>query len=81
LQTPRNTCERFLADALEELGFVTSECAFARELAGVLDAQQPDLVVLGVSVNGTEIGEFSKFSSGKITTARFSSSANRTRLW
>src|ERR1700710_3153796 len=47
----------FLADALEELGFVTSECAFARELAAVLDAQQPDLVVLGVSVNGTEIGE------------------------
>jgi len=47
----------FLADALEELGFVTSECAYARELAGVLDAQQPDLVVLGVSVNGTEIGE------------------------
>src|SRR3954447_11646850 len=61
----------FLADALEELGFVNSECAFARELAGALDAQQPDLVVLGVSVNGTEIGEIlevlvRKHYSGKV---------------
>ncbi|MBR1267247.1 EAL domain-containing protein [Bradyrhizobium sp. AUGA SZCCT0222] len=47
----------FLSDALEELGFITSACACASELAGVLDAQQPDLVVLGVSVNGTEVGE------------------------
>lgn len=47
----------FIADALEDLGFITGECGHARELAGVLDAQQPDLVVLGVSVNGSEIGE------------------------
>lgn len=47
----------FLADALEELGFVTSECGQAGELAGVLDLHQPDLVVLGVSGNGIEIGE------------------------
>src|SRR3954451_5885996 len=47
----------FIADALEDLGFVTGECAHARELAAALDAQQPDLVVLGVSVNGSEIGE------------------------
>ncbi len=47
----------FIADALEDLGFITSECAHARELAEVLDAQQPDVVVLGVSVNGIEVGE------------------------
>jgi EAL domain-containing protein (putative c-di-GMP-specific phosphodiesterase class I)/CheY-like chemotaxis protein len=47
----------FLADALEELGFITSQCAQASELAGVLDAHQPDLVVLSVSVNGIEVGE------------------------
>jgi EAL domain-containing protein (putative c-di-GMP-specific phosphodiesterase class I)/CheY-like chemotaxis protein len=47
----------FLADALEDLGFITSECAHARDLASALDTQRPDLVVLGVSVNGVEIGE------------------------
>ena len=47
----------FLIDALEDLGFITSECGQASELAGVLEAQQPDLVVLGVSVNGIEVGE------------------------
>jgi EAL domain-containing protein (putative c-di-GMP-specific phosphodiesterase class I)/CheY-like chemotaxis protein len=47
----------FIADALEDLGFITGECAHARELAAALDVQQPDLVVLGVSVNGIEIGE------------------------
>jgi EAL domain-containing protein (putative c-di-GMP-specific phosphodiesterase class I)/CheY-like chemotaxis protein len=46
----------FLSDALEDLGFITSECSQAGELAGVLDADQPDLVVLGVSVNGIEVG-------------------------
>ena len=47
----------FLSEALEDLGFVTSECARASELAIALDTQQPDLVVLGVSVNGVEVGE------------------------
>ena len=47
----------FLSEALEDLGFVTSECAHASELAIALDTQQPDLVVLGVSVNGVEVGE------------------------
>ncbi len=47
----------FLAEALEDLGFITSECANARELAVALDIQQPDLMVLGVSVNGIEVGE------------------------
>lgn len=46
----------FLSDALEDLGFVTSECGQASELTGVLAAQQPDLFVLGVSFDGTQIG-------------------------
>ena len=47
----------FLSEALEDLGFITSECGRASELAGILDEQQPDLVVLGVSFDGTEIGD------------------------
>jgi EAL domain-containing protein (putative c-di-GMP-specific phosphodiesterase class I)/CheY-like chemotaxis protein len=47
----------FLVDALEDLGFITSECGQASELAGVLDAQQPDLLVLGVPVDGIEVGK------------------------
>jgi EAL domain-containing protein (putative c-di-GMP-specific phosphodiesterase class I)/CheY-like chemotaxis protein len=47
----------FLVDALEDLGFITSECGQASELAGVLDAQQPDLLVLGVSVDGIEVSK------------------------
>src|SRR6266849_2288749 len=46
----------FLSDALEDLGFITSECGKASELAAVLDVQQPDLFVLGVSFDGTEVG-------------------------
>ena len=44
----------FLADALEELGFVTFECAEATDLKQVLETQTPDLVVLGLSAEGTE---------------------------
>lgn len=47
----------FLSDALEDLGFITSECSGARELAAVLDAHRPDLVVLGVSFDGIEVGK------------------------
>ena len=46
----------FLSDVLEDLHFITSECGHAGELAGILDVQQPDLLVLGVSFDGTEIG-------------------------
>ena len=60
-----------MSDALEDLGFITSECGQASELAGVLDAQQPDLVVLGVSVDGIEVGNIlemlvKKNYSGKV---------------
>lgn len=47
----------FLTEALEDIGFIAGECGQASELAGVLDTLQPDLVVLGVSVNGIEVGE------------------------
>jgi EAL domain-containing protein (putative c-di-GMP-specific phosphodiesterase class I)/CheY-like chemotaxis protein len=47
----------FLTDVLEDLGFVTGECAKADELGTVLDTQLPDLIVLGVSVDGIEAGK------------------------
>lgn len=47
----------FLSDALDDLGFITAECAGAGEVAGALDTQAPDLIVLGVGANGIEIGE------------------------
>ncbi len=47
----------FLSDALEDLGFITSECGDASELASLLDMHQPDLFVLGVLVDGIEVGK------------------------
>src|ERR1700720_720621 len=47
----------FLTDVLEDLGFVTSECAKADELGTILETQLPDLVVLGLSVDGIEAGK------------------------
>jgi EAL domain-containing protein (putative c-di-GMP-specific phosphodiesterase class I)/CheY-like chemotaxis protein len=47
----------FLAEALEDLGFITSECSQADELDAVLDAERPDLLVLGVSVDGFEVSK------------------------
>src|SRR5260370_26269782 len=47
----------FLTDVLEDLGFVTSECARADDLGMILDTQLPDLVVLGLSVDGIEAGK------------------------
>lgn len=44
----------FIADALEDVGFITGECAEASELDDALDDQRPDLLVLGVSVDGIE---------------------------
>ncbi len=45
----------FLADALEELGFLTFECSRAAELKTALEIQPPDLVVLGLAADGSEI--------------------------
>src|SRR3984893_1652161 len=47
----------FLTDVLEDLGFVTCECAEADELGMILATQLPDLVVLGLSVDGIEAGK------------------------
>ncbi|WP_426439895.1 EAL domain-containing response regulator [Bradyrhizobium genosp. P] len=47
----------FLTDALDELGFITSECAQAGDLDAVLDAERPDLLVLGASVDGIEVSK------------------------
>jgi EAL domain-containing protein (putative c-di-GMP-specific phosphodiesterase class I)/CheY-like chemotaxis protein len=47
----------FLSDALEDLGFITSECGQAGDLAGLLQAEQPDLLVLSVCVDGLNVGE------------------------
>lgn len=46
----------FLTEVLEDLGFVTSECAKAEELGAILENELPDLIVLGVSVDGIEAG-------------------------
>ena len=47
----------FLMEVLEELGFVTNECAQVSELSSVLDTQFPDLVVFGLSAGGIETCE------------------------
>jgi EAL domain-containing protein (putative c-di-GMP-specific phosphodiesterase class I)/CheY-like chemotaxis protein len=47
----------FLTDVLEDLGFVTSECAGPDELGTLLENQLPDLIVVGVSVDGIEVAK------------------------
>ena len=47
----------FLSDALEDLGFVTCECGQAGDLAGLLQTEHPDLIVLSVCVDGINVGE------------------------
>jgi len=46
-----------LEDALENLGFVTCECARTGELALVLEVHHPNLVLIGLSVEEKEAGE------------------------
>lgn len=48
----------FLSEVLEDLGFVTSECGNADELRGVLAAELPDLILLGIAADGIEPGKF-----------------------
>ncbi|MDA9424595.1 MULTISPECIES: EAL domain-containing response regulator [Bradyrhizobium] len=48
----------FLSEILEDLGFVTSECASADELQTVLASELPDLILLGVAADGIEPGRF-----------------------
>jgi EAL domain-containing protein (putative c-di-GMP-specific phosphodiesterase class I)/CheY-like chemotaxis protein len=39
----------FLVEALEEIGFITSQCAGVEELGEIVDRHPPDLIVLGPS--------------------------------
>jgi DNA-binding NtrC family response regulator len=55
----------FLVEILEELGFLPCECTQARELGTVLDAQVPDLVVLGLSAGGIEACEILKMLAAR----------------
>lgn len=48
----------FLAEVLEDFGFVTSECASADELQVVLTSDLPDLILLGIAADGIEPGQF-----------------------
>jgi len=61
----------FLVEALEDLGFITSECGEPGELERLLDAQQTDLLVLSVAVDGIEVSKIletlvRKAFSGKV---------------
>jgi EAL domain-containing protein (putative c-di-GMP-specific phosphodiesterase class I)/CheY-like chemotaxis protein len=47
----------FLSEALQELGFVTCECEHFVKLGEMIDAQMPDLVVLGLTTAGCEAAE------------------------
>lgn len=47
----------FLADSLEDLGFITFECARAADLKPLLDNQIFNLVVVGLSAGGIEAGK------------------------
>lgn len=57
---PKRHIRTFLADALDELGFIASECATANELPTLLEQQFPDLVVLGMPNDGVEAGNVLK---------------------
>ena len=48
----------FMSEVLEDLGFVTSECASADELQVMLATDLPDLILLGVAADGIEPGQF-----------------------
>lgn len=48
----------FMSEVLEDLGFVTSECASADELQAMLATELPDLILLGIAADGIEPGRF-----------------------
>ena len=55
----------FLGEALEELGFITCECAQASDIDEVIDNHLPDIVVLGLSAGGVAAGEMLKALAAK----------------
>ncbi len=48
----------FLGEVLEDLGFVTSECARVDELGTILESELPDLILLGIAADGIEPARF-----------------------
>ena len=46
---------KFLAESLEELGFIRGECTEADEIGAALNEQAPDLVVIGLSAGGSGV--------------------------
>ncbi len=54
-----------IEDALENLGFITCECARAGELALVLEVHHPDLVVIGLSIEQAEAEEVVRLLAGR----------------
>jgi EAL domain-containing protein (putative c-di-GMP-specific phosphodiesterase class I) len=50
----KKSMRTFLAETLQELGFVTHECAHIAELGVALDSRRPNLIVIGSSVGGIE---------------------------
>jgi EAL domain-containing protein (putative c-di-GMP-specific phosphodiesterase class I)/CheY-like chemotaxis protein len=48
---------KFLAETLEELGFVIGACEAFEKLSEILERQAPDLMVVGTSVGGMEAAE------------------------
>jgi EAL domain-containing protein (putative c-di-GMP-specific phosphodiesterase class I)/CheY-like chemotaxis protein len=61
----RQHVRTFLGEALEELGFITYECAQASELGVALDRHLPDLIVLGLSGGGVEGAEIMKILAAR----------------
>lgn len=55
----------FLGETLEELGFMTCECARASELGLVIDRHLPDLVILGLSGSAVEATEMLKILAAR----------------
>ncbi len=49
---------RFLRDALEDLGFLATECDPDGDIAGILNDKVPDLFVLGLSAGGVAASQF-----------------------
>ena len=55
----------FLAEILQELGFIVGECAELSELAAALDSRRPALVVIGSSTGGIEACEMVELLAGR----------------
>src|SRR5256885_9526738 len=66
----------FLADTLEELGFVTCECAHLAELPAVLGSRLPDIVVIGPSGGGIEACEIVELLRSEEHTSELQSPCN-----